>query len=95
MTRLKELEKWDDVKELIFPCDCGGGEYVRITWDEADENLRFLWLEAYSQHKTFKDRIKGAWKIIQGKRYGYADILLTEKTVQKLAKFLASQVEDK
>lgn len=89
MSRLKELEKWADHKELIFPCDCANGDYLRITWDEQHGDFRYLWIEAWGNRIGPWKRIKGAWSILRNKSWQHTEIILTEETVVALNDFLS------
>lgn len=89
MSRLTEIEdKWgDNHEELIFPCDCGDGDYLRITWDE-DPEWRVLWVEAWGHRKGLWKRIKGAWRILCNQSWQHTEILLTQEVVDGLVAFL-------
>lgn len=89
MSRLKELEKFGQ-EEHIFPCDCGSGDYLRITWDK-DPDWRMLWVEAWCNKVTLKKRIIGAWKILRDQSWQHTEIMLTEDTVKELKKFFNSK----
>jgi hypothetical protein len=75
--------------QLIFPCDCANGDYLRITWEDDDPEYRYLWIEsAYQRHK-FRSRVAGAWRVLTGKPHSSTEVLLSEKTVVALHAFLS------
>lgn len=92
MSRLTELEDKYDTQELIFPCDCGNGDYLRITWDK-DPDWRVLWIEAWGNKITLRNRIKGAWRILRDQSWQHTEILLDDQTVKKLVDFLSDVKE--
>lgn len=93
MARLTELEKWPNHEELIYSCDCGGGDYLRITWDEEDPEWRVLLVEAWAQKVGLWKRIKGAWRILRDQSWQHTEILLTPQVCEELGQYLLSKVE--
>jgi hypothetical protein len=95
MSRLVELEERLGPKhaELIYPCDCGDGDYLRITWDDDDPEWRYLWIE--SSHllrgsAPIWKRIKGAVGLLLGRGYQPTEIVLTEAVAAEIAAFLVT-----
>lgn len=88
MSKLEE-ESSETHHELIFPCNCSNGDYLRITWDEEDSEWRWLWIEA-EHAPTGWDRIRSAWKALRGQPFRAGEIILTDATVDSLRQFLGT-----
>lgn len=86
MSRLVELEAAYGTRELILPCDCADGDYLRITWDD-DPKWRLLWVETHRWPRGWK-RAKVAWRALRGKPIHVDEVLLDEAKVAELRAFL-------
>jgi hypothetical protein len=91
MSHLTELERWPGHDELIFPCDCSDGDYLRLTWDDDDPEWRFLWVETWSHSPGFWKRLRGAWRIVTGRRWQHSEVVLSSEVVAALSEFLESR----
>jgi hypothetical protein len=87
VSRLTELEEWPSQQELIFPCDCGDGDYLRITWDDIESDWRALWIEHHQKPRGWK-RFKGMWAILRGRSYIWGEVILTDESIKGLHAFL-------
>lgn len=92
MSHLTEIED-PGHEELIFPCDCHNGDYLRITWDDEDPKWRYLWLEGVQQPQRTR-RIRTAWRAIRGKQLDVGEVMLSPVSVAALREFLNGKADD-
>lgn len=88
MSRLAEIEH-PDHQELIFPCDCRDGDYLRITWDD-DPEWRCLWIENLHRPRL-RTRIRDAWRTLVGRPTSSGEVILTEESLSALVDFLTDR----
>lgn len=91
MSDLHPRGNLDQRDEWIFPCDCHGrGDYLRVSWDNADPDYRYLWIEsnALTAPLRWRHRIGKAWAALRGDSWTCAEILLDEDTVQRVVDVL-------
>jgi hypothetical protein len=89
MTRLTEYGP--EHEELIFPCDCMDGDYLRISWDD-DPEFRWLWIEGHREiDKPLRRRIAAAVRLVCRRRSPHTEIVLSALTVRSLRAFLADR----
>jgi hypothetical protein len=92
MTRLTELEKWPDHTELIFPCDCSDQDYLRITWDDTDEEWRYLWIEQNQRPRGW-NRVKTAVAALRGRVITHGEVILSDESIDGLYEFLKDKID--
>jgi len=76
----------------IIECSCGAGEaFLRIhleDWDglikEADEIERDWFAEVIIVGRNWKDRLKMAWRLLQGREAHYGEVLLDTVDIKDL-----------
>lgn len=88
--RLPELET-ENSQELIFACDCGDRDYLRVTWDE-DIEWKMLWIEARHGTHSWREKLRDCWKILTNKDLDVGEVILTEKAVERLQSFLSDRI---
>lgn len=93
MSHLTESERFPDThhQELIFPCDCSDGDYLRITWDD-DPEWRYLWIE-HNQRVTGLNRVRFALRALMGRQNTHGEIILSSESVAGLREFLDGAAE--
>lgn len=86
--------KSDHVDEKIWRCDCGGDHFLSVSlwkWEYkkgsydgyieiADDSVPIPGNGWWS----LKERLKGAWYVLRGRRHTWAVILLSPKTCQEI-----------
>jgi hypothetical protein len=90
MSRLTELEKWSDHEEWIWPCDCHHpGHYLRASWDVADPEWRYIWIEQGMHPPMLRDRLRDAWRCLIGRPCTGGEVVLSNEVIEDLKRFMA------
>ncbi len=85
----------DGHTELIFPCDCRNGDYLRISWDDDGEAdpFRYLWIEGcHPERAPLRTRLRAAVSLIVGRRVPHTEIMLDDVTTRALTDFLVTDL---
>lgn len=85
--------KLDNHHEHIWQCECSDIHYVTLAWDDKDPTWRYLSLVDGWQGRTFRERVKGASKLLRGRYHVGAEILLDEATVAEVLKVLRKHAD--
>lgn len=88
---MTKLAEGDLDGQYAFLCECGCC-WLRIVWDGADPDHRFLWVQNWSRPHGL-DRIRHAWRTLRGIPTWHSDIVLDERTAKAIAHALTQEAE--
>ena len=79
------------METLHIRCDCGHFGIVEISkFIDEDEPFYFT---ITAETKSFKDKLKGVWRVLKGSPYGITDeVLFNRKDALKIIRWLTKQL---
>ena len=88
------LGKFDDHHDYIWRCDCGDSHFLQVSWDDKDSEWRFLDISDTYQARRWRDRIGMAFRMLRGKPYHAASVLLDERNVNDVLAVLSKHAKE-
>ena len=78
---------------ILLRCECSSFEFLEFGWFDDDPKTFYASITVYP--RTWKEKLKGIWRILRGSRYGISDEVLVEaKEIKRLVKWLAKEKKD-
>jgi hypothetical protein len=87
------VAKDDEDRHLLLQCDCHQGHFIEVTqirWgDGTNDTYLVLTGDFEATQRGFWDRVKGAFSILFGWRWCWAEVSLDAEKLHRLRDFLA------